>query len=570
MSEPAPSFRTLNFSIATQSSVERRARIETIRAELLLSPENADRLRHELGCLLSWEYEFSGAVSEWEHALILAKAKWGTEHPVTAYRMAQLADGYCILGQWAKAAQFAEFAVSLAKKTISEELPDYAAILVILARIYLTQCRYADAENLLLRALTAQEVYYGPAHWVTGLSFHLLGNVFLERGEYTEAREIYERASAAFQESIEPSHPYRLNLRISLACVLERLDEKPLAQSHLEYLLAHNEEYRGEQHLDTLYIKSRLFLLDSDNTDWPYIETILQLILEKERQIFGERHPRTATTLNNLGYVAAHQKMLDRAENHLRNALTIQKESQESHSESIGILRNLAWVLVKQERYAEAEPLLRKAIDIVESLFGSYHPFLCPALTDLAALYWNINRADAAKSLAKWAVLISEKVYGAGHLETALCLGTLGTACFYRQEWAEAEQLGKRILEIKEAHYGKDHPELAVSLYNLGAVYLQRENYLLAESYFDWSLAITEVAGTENPERYDLLFYLGVSIAGQDRFADAEPLIRLAITLAEEKLGPRHTATLNMWQFLADSLAQKGRIQESKQISRRL
>ena len=49
-----------------------------------------------------------------------------------------------------------------------------------------------------------------------------------------------------------------------------------------------------------------------------------------------------------------------------------------------------------QGRYSESEPLYQRALDIQERNLGADHPNLAATLDDLAALYTEMGRPDAA------------------------------------------------------------------------------------------------------------------------------------------------------------------------------
>jgi hypothetical protein len=57
----------------------------------------------------------------------------------------------------------------------------------------------------------------GPRHVRTGLSASNLADILRARGRETEARGLYRRALAIFEEELGPGHPWTAEARAALA-----------------------------------------------------------------------------------------------------------------------------------------------------------------------------------------------------------------------------------------------------------------------------------------------------------------------------------------------------------------
>src|SRR5206468_4710466 len=168
----------------------------------------------------------------------------------------------------------------------------------------------------------------------------------------------------------------------------------------------------GDRHVQELFKAGR------------YSEAIPLAIqsLQLCEKALGPEHPKTATDLNNLGYLYA-----------------------------------------TTGDYAKAEPLYQRALKIKEKALGPEHPSTAISLNNLALLYYHMGDYAKAKPLYERALKIREKALGLEHPSTAESLDKLGLLYQDMGEYAKAEPLYQRALKIKEKALGPDHPSTAVS-----------------------------------------------------------------------------------------------------------
>ena len=196
-----------------------------------------------------------------------------------------------------------------------------------------------------------------------------------------------------------------------------------------------------------------------------------------------------------------------------------------ARGQSADNLEKEAWQLERlgrdfseQGRYAEAEPLLRRALANYEKAFGSDHPSVAIRVESLAAFYDAQNRFAEAEPLYKRALAIVEKTYGTNHPYVGHSLNSLALMYYAQGRYSEAEPLFRRALTIAEMAPGRDRIDKID-----GA---SREEVLAVARYLK-DVAIS-------------LIYLADLYHIQGRFAEAEPLYKRALAIAE-KFGPDDT-----------------------------
>jgi tetratricopeptide (TPR) repeat protein len=133
--------------------------------------------------------------------------------------------------------------------------------------------------------------------------------------------------------------------------------------------------------------------------------------------------------------------------------------------------------------YAKAEPLMVRAVDLQRRVLGEEHPDGLAGMYRLGSLY-----SDEGK-------------YG------------------------EAESFFTKALKGQLRVLGEAHPDTLNSAIGLGHLQLREQKYAEAESTLRDALKGYEKAMPESWERYNCRSMLGGSLAGQKKYAEAEPHI---------------------------------------------
>jgi tetratricopeptide (TPR) repeat protein len=120
--------------------------------------------------------------------------------------------------------------------------------------------------------------------------------------------------------------------------------------------------------------------------------------LELRRALYGDEHPLTVASLNNLGGVLYGQGALDDAAEALGRALELRERMLgPDHPEVAGSAINLGLVLVAQGRTAEAVRWSERAVEIQRTRLGDDHPMLVRGHDALAQALLADGRPDAAR-----------------------------------------------------------------------------------------------------------------------------------------------------------------------------
>ena len=144
--------------------------------------------------------------------------------------------------------------------------------------------------------------------------------------------------------------------------------------------------------------------------DYAEAEPLYREALTIHKEVFGEKHPAYATSLNNLAELYRSKGDYAKAEPLYRQALAIRKEVfGEHHPAYANSLNNLAMLYHNMGDYAEAEPLYRQTSEILNEVLGDKHPNYALSLNNLAMLYYSMSDFVQAEPLALQALQISQQ-----------------------------------------------------------------------------------------------------------------------------------------------------------------
>ncbi|GHO76463.1 tetratricopeptide repeat protein [Ktedonobacter sp. SOSP1-85] len=249
--------------------------------------------------------------------------------------------------------------------------------------------------------------------------FHQLAYYLSEKGQYSEAESLYDRALAIDERVLGTEHPQVATCLNNLASLYHQQGKYEEAEQLYKRILEIDEKNLGAGYSLTELNLNNLGLLYQYQGKYEEAEQLYKQELEIREKEFGVDHPRTAKSLNNLGSLYQHQGKFEEAESLLRRALTICEGGLgTNHPDTGSTMGNLGLLYQYQGKYKEAEPLLKRALKICVQELGVEHPYTAASLNNLALLYQNQGKYEAAKTLLKRALEISERSLGARHPET--------------------------------------------------------------------------------------------------------------------------------------------------------
>jgi tetratricopeptide (TPR) repeat protein len=406
---------------------------------------------------------------------------------------------------------------------------DVATLLHRAAEYFHARAAHAQARPLFERALAIFEDVLGPEHCDTAVSLNALAYLLQAQGDLAAARPLFERALAIFEKVLGPEHPHTAISLITLGSLLE------------------------------------------DQGDLSGARSLCERALAIQEKVLGPEHPDIATCLNNLGHLLLNQGDLASARSLYERALVVyEKALAPEHPYTATCLSNLGKLLLNQGDLAGAQPFLERALAIHEKVAGPEHPNTAFSVNTLASLQQAQGDLAAARQLFERALAIFEKVLGPEHPHTALTINALASLLQAQGDLAAARPLFERALAIHEKAHGAAHPNTATSLSNLARLMNSMEQTDKAEPMARRAVAIGEAAlGPEHPATQRFQSNLARMLLDTGRRDEALKLAETALAVHVRTHGLDSAWTRDSARVVADALDVLGRSTEGTELRAR-
>jgi non-specific serine/threonine protein kinase/serine/threonine-protein kinase len=176
-------------------------------------------------------------------------------------------------------------------------------------------------------------------------------------------------------------------------------------------------------------------------------------------------------------------------------------------------------------RTAEAITLLEAMLEARERTLGPDYPDTLVSRNNLAVAYKSAGRlTDALPLYEKTLRLVMAKL-GPDHPTTFTSMNNLARAYQAAGRLTDALPLFVESLKRLKAKLGPDHPTTLTSMNNLAGAYLDARRWAEAEKTARECLSLREKKQPGDWWCYHTISQLGAALAGQKKYAEAEPLL---------------------------------------------
>ncbi len=347
-------------------------------------------------------------------------------------------------------------------------------------------------------------------------------------GEYAPMQQHLERALALRQKKVGPDDPAVLDAKSDLVLALTELGKYPEAETLGQATLASQQRVLGREHADTLVSMINLETVYQHEGRPAEAQALLIEALEISKRVLGVEHPTTLQAMNDLAFVYRGKQAY--AEAQALNLQTLELRRRvlgAEHPGTLSSLINVGSVYRAQGKFAEAEATFSELLLTSRRVLGAEHPTTLNAMNNLAVAYQDQRKFDEAAGLFAQILEISRRVVGAEHPNTLRSMNNLAAVDRGAGRLAEAESLYLETLRISRRTLGEEHLDTLRYQQNLGTIYLLEQKFSEAESIFATVLIVRQrLLGPEHAETLIALENLGVALSQQRRFADAEKHLR--------------------------------------------
>jgi tetratricopeptide (TPR) repeat protein len=324
-------------------------------------------------------------------------------------------------------------------------------------------------------------------------------------------------------------------------------------------------DYFGDRHPETATSLNNLAVLYKSMGQYERALPLYESALEIRRSELGDRHPSTAGSLNNLAELYQSMGQYERALPLYESALEINRSKLgDRHPSTATSLNNLAGLYSSMGQYERALPLYESALEIRQSELGDRHPDTAMSLSSLAALYYSMGQYERALPLYESALEINRSELGDRHPSTAMSLNNLASLYYSMGQYERALPLFESALKIKRSELGDRHPDTATSLNNLAGLYSSMGQYERALPLYESALEIyRSELGDRHPSTATSLNNLAHLYESMGQYERALPLLESALEIRQSELGDRHPSTAGSLNNLAELYQSMGQYERA-------
>jgi len=377
-----------------------------------------------------------------------------------------------------------------------------------------------------------------------------VGQTYVDLGLYPEATKQLERALDLQRRVLGSEHPDTLKSMTKLADVFDMEGKSAQAESLHSQILEIRRRVLGPEHPDTLRSMNELTNAYWNQGKYEQAEALDGQILEIRRRVLGPEHPNTLSSMNNLASDYVDEGKYAEAEALDSQTLEIRRRvSGSEHPETLGIMNNLAVVYMDEGKYAQAEALNLQAVEIQRRVLGSEHSDTLRSISNLGLVYMYEGKYVQAEALDSQTLETRRRVLGPEHPDTLRSMANLAWDYVVESKYAQAEPLLSQVLEIKRRVLGPEHSMTLNALASFAFMYQKQGKYALAEKYASQTLVGRRHAlGENHPDTMTSVADLALAYVSQGKFAQSEPLARELVDLEQKK------QPYNWQRFRAESL----------------
>ena len=451
--------------------------------------------------------------------------EFATEPEVRAFLLESMAGAYKSLGVLDEAEKLAQRSYDLKSRLTGEMNPANAEVLDLLATVIRLEGQYQRAEPLFRRVLAMRRKALGEDNVDVAAAFANLGECL-----YLENKDVEAEA----------------NLRAALA--IERR-HKPDQGAGTRNYLALELERKGA---------------------YPEAQTLLREAAEIEKRTLGRDSPDYARTLHNLASSYIDAGDLQDAEPQLREALAIRRKILgNNHPDLFYGLNNLSLVLLTKGDWKGAEQFAREGLALDQRVLAPNHPQIASAHNGVARVLeaeGKLSEAEQEYGQALDVLRAANQSSGWAASQINLNLAILELD---RRQYAEAERRSRSALENFRKLGGDDTPLVATALIEVANDRVFQGDPQSVEPLLRQALKIRQEKF--RPGHPAIIFAetrLGEALVAEGKFAEAEPILRHAMSAARNAEFP-----LAVWQVaepesaLAACLGALGRTSEAEQLT---
>ena len=489
-------------------------------------PEVEASIRDTIGKTFTSLGVYPEARKQLERALELRRKMLGIENPQTLQTATNLGFVLSEQGKYTEAEALDTRTVEIQRRVLGPEHPDTLASMNNLGWAYRNQGKYPQAEALLSQTLEASRRALGPENQTTLRAMNSLAGTYVGQAKYAKAEVLYSQALEIARRVLGPEHPNTLRDMNNLASMYNAERKYTQAEAIFSQLLEIRRRVLGPDHPDTLLSLYNLGIVYERQNKYAQAEAVLSPLVENRRRILGAEHPETLMTITSLAELYARQGKYAQAAAGYSQAMEISSRVLgPEHPSTLLWTANVGFVLLQQGKYAQAEPFIRKSFETERRLLGPEHPSTIASMESIGDVYRDQGKYAQAEALYGQTIELSRRALGPEDPGTLYSLSDLALTDYLQGKYAQAETLYAQTLAGRRHALGLEDPDSLDAMADLALTYQAQGKLAESEALAREAVEADRKTRPEDWQRFFAESLLGASLAGQKKYAEAEPLL---------------------------------------------
>jgi serine/threonine protein kinase/tetratricopeptide (TPR) repeat protein len=380
-------------------------------------------------------------------------------------------------------------------------------------------------------------------------------------------RKAVDSAEPKIAKAFHDKPAVEASIRNTLGGTYYYLGEPALAIAQFQSALQLRRQVLGPDHPDTLSSVDDLGMAYFSAGRLSEALTLLEKNLERRRSQSGPVRPETLVALNNLANVYRTAGQLDKTPALFQEALKgLEAEYGPDHPFTLGAMNNLAQTYRDLDRLGDAIALFEETLKRCKAKLDPDHPHTLGTMNNLGLAYRDAGRYDEALALFENAAGRAKVALGADNPDTLWAMGNLAGAYGNVGRLTESVRLFEDVLRRLKAKLGADHPDALDAMRNLADSYAAMGRLSDAVPLYESALAgSTGKLGRDHAKTLLAMSSLASAHLRAGKPAAAEPLLHEALSIRERKT-PNHWRTFDTRVLLGSSLLGQQRYAQAEPL----
>ncbi|CAG7562668.1 unnamed protein product [Fusarium equiseti] len=319
--------------------------------------------------------------------------------------------------------------------------------------------------------------------------------------------------------------------------------------------------------IETARLFERVSYFLHDRGRWREKESVDSRAWDLRREVLGEKHPDTISSLEGLGVTYFGQGQYAKAQEIAIKVLGFRQEVLGTHPDTIRAISDLGATYLGQGRYDEAKKLQDEALRLRQEMLGEKHPDTISSMACIGQIYQTLGQYKEAQDIAIQVLELRQEVLGKHHPHTIMSMANLGVTYQTQGRYEEAYDLATKVLQLRKEVLGEKHPDATRTMADLGTIHHAQGQYEEAEKLHTEVLELRqETLGDRHPDTIISMASVAVIYHQQGQYSKALELHQTTLDLRRQVLGEDHPDTMQSVANVASTYHQLGQYSKSLEL----